>query len=162
MRKVTVVTLAAAATLGATPGLANAAPSDDLVAGSGQGLQNTPFGPLPLHVNVDARGDTDGARGHTTEHGQDGAYIRGEVQCVNAVGNEAVLLVQIEKSNVPFVPVGSFFWRKVIDNGEGAGGPPDQTGAFPATFPICPAPAALPIVAHPIDQGNFVVRDAGS
>jgi hypothetical protein len=146
MRKATVATLAAAATLVATPGSANAAPGEDLVAGSGQGLQGTPFGPLPDHVNVDARGDTDEAQGHTSDrfgNGQDAVYIRGAVRCVNAVGNEAVLLFQIEKSNVPNIAVGSFFWRKVIDNGQGAGDPPDQQEAFPALFPICPPPAAV-------------------
>ena len=167
MRKASVVTLAAAATLGATPGLANAAPGDDLVAGSGQGLQDTPFGPLPNHVTVAAKGDADEAHGHESArfgNGQDAVYIAGVVQCVNAVGNEAVLTVQVEKSNAPIIPVGSFLFRKVIDNGGGAGDPPDQTGAAPAfIFPgFCPPPVALPIAVRPIEQGNFVVHDAGS
>ena len=166
MRKATVVTLAAAATLSGAPGLANAAPGDDLVAGSGQGLQDTPFGPLPNHVNVNAKGDADDAHGHMSVrfgNGPDAVYVRGAVRCVNAVGNEAVVTVQVEKSNTPVVPVGAFLFRKVIDNGQGAGDPPDQTGSAPAFFfpGFCPPPTALPFAVRPIEQGNFVVHDGG-
>jgi hypothetical protein len=166
MRKATVVTLAAAATLAAAPGLANAAPGDDLVAGSGQGLQDTPFGPLPSHVNIDAKGDAEDAHGHVFVHfgnGPDAVYLKNSVQCVNAVGNEAVLVVRVERTNQPTFPPGTLFFRKVIDNGQGAGDPPDQTGAAPAFFfpGFCPPPQALPIALRPIDQGNFVVHDGG-
>ena len=164
MRRATVVTLAAAATL-AAPGVASAAPGEDLVAGSATLTGLTPFGLSPSHVHVNAKGNALEGRGHAFARFEIGppvgdVVLRGAVQCVDAVGKQATILLRIEDSNTPFVPHGTLLWRKIIDNGEGAGDPPDQSGVVPAAAPICP-PATTPLPAAPIDQGNFVVHDGG-
>jgi hypothetical protein len=163
MKTGTVVALVAAATLAAAPGVALAAPGQDLVAGSTQGIAFTPFGAFPSDVHVNATGDTLEGRGHTFARFYPGSpfpdsEIRGSVTCVNAVGNQAVVLVHIESSNSPVVPVGTLIWRKVIDNGQGANDPPDETGVMFAAGAFCP-PVTTPMMTGPIDQGNFVVRD---
>ena len=89
--------------------------------------------------------------------------IKGLVFCVNASGNEAIVGIIVEESNTSFVPPGSAVLRKVIDNGQGSHDPPDQTG----TILVLSAPAELSqsyvtfIATGPVDQGNFVVTDAG-
>ena len=164
MRKATVATLAAAATLGAAPGVASAAPGEDQVAGSARVTAFTPIGNFPTETHVNAKGNALEGRGHSwtrfPESPIPGDEFRGPVECVDAVGNEALILMRVEKSTNPILPEGSFVWRKVIDNGQVAGDPPDETGFVPAFFPVCP-PATSPVPTAPIDQGNFVVHDGG-
>jgi len=48
--------------------------------------------------------------------------------CMNIYdGNRAKIGGVVEFSNDPTVPVGSFAWFQVFDNGEGAGAPPDRS-----------------------------------
>ncbi len=48
--------------------------------------------------------------------------------CMNIYdGNRAKIGGVVEYSNDPTVPVGSFAWFQVFDNGEGAGAPPDRS-----------------------------------
>jgi hypothetical protein len=59
---------------------------------------------------------------------QDGGQrIHAHVVCFTVTGNSARLAAQIDQSNVSFGPVGSYVVWSVIDNGEGAKSPPDQT-----------------------------------
>jgi hypothetical protein len=85
------------------------------------------------------------------------------VFCVDVDGNQAIIGSIVEESNTSFVPVGSQVFRKVIDNGQGASDPPDQTGTisfFPPVFTQCFF-ATFPIATGPVVQGNFVVKDGG-
>ena len=56
-----------------------------------------------------------------------GQRIHANVVCFNVTGNSARLAAQIDQTNVSFGPVGSYVVWSVIDNGEGAKSPPDQT-----------------------------------
>jgi hypothetical protein len=52
-----------------------------------------------------------------------------EVTCMNVYdGNRAKIGGVIRVSNDPTLPPGVFAWFQVFDNGEGADGPPDQSG----------------------------------
>ena len=165
MRKATVAAFTVAAALGTAPGIAGAAPGDDLVAGSGKGIVLTPFGAIPSDFHLNAKGNALEGRGHAFARFYPAppfapSEVSGSVQCVDAVSNQAVALVRIEKSTSPVVPVGTLLWRKIIDNGGGAGDPPDQNGVAFATSANCP-PATTPFPMSPLDQGNFVVHDGG-
>ena len=165
MKRPTVVALAAAAALAAASGVANAAPGQDLVAGSGTGLLPSGFGLMPTQVHVNAEGNSIDAKGQAFTRIDAGTFgqveVRTSVVCVNAVGTQALVLVRVERSNTPVAPVGSLFWRKVIDNGQGATDPPDETGVMAALTPTCPSPETIPVPTGAVDQGNFVVRDGG-
>jgi hypothetical protein len=56
-----------------------------------------------------------------------GQRIHARVVCFTVTGNTARLAAQIDQTNVSFGPVGSYVVWSVIDNGEGAKSPPDQT-----------------------------------
>ena len=166
MNRVVASLVAVVACLVTAAGTATAAgPEEDLATGTGQGVFATDFGAFSSHAHVNARG------GAVDAHGQAWArffdtpigdlLIKGSVYCVDAQGNQATVGILVEESNAFVVPVGSRVVRKVVDNGEGAGDPPDETGttlAFPS--PVCP-PAVTPIPTGPVEQGNFVVKDGG-
>ena len=144
-----------------------AGPKEDLVTGTGQGTFATQFGAFSSHAHVNARGEPADAHGQTWAHFFEtpvgDVLIKGSVFCVNASGNEAIVGIIVEESNTSFVPPGSAVLRKVIDNGQGSHDPPDQTGTisfFPPP-PSCPSPDVTFIATGPVDQGNFVVTDAG-
>ena len=59
---------------------------------------------------------------------QDGGQrIPAQVYCLTVSGNTARLAARIDQTNVSFGPPGSYVIWSVIDNGEGAKAPPDQT-----------------------------------
>ena len=120
---------------------------------------------MPTQVHVNARGNTVEAEGQAFTRIDAGTFgeveVRTSVVCVNAIGNQALVLVRVERSNTAVAPVGSLFWRKVIDNGQGANDPPDETGVMGALTTTCPAPETIPMPTGVVDLGNFVVRDGG-
>ena len=86
--------------------------------------------------------------------------IRGRVRCVDAVGNVAVAVIVVRKSNnAQAIAVGTNLVRKAIDNRSLR--QPDQTGTS-----FFPSDGACPTVAEqaglataPIEGGNIVVQD---
>lgn len=73
-----------------------------------------------------ADGSVSGQFEETSE--QDGGQrIHASVYCFTVVGNSARLAAQLDQSNVPFGPVGSYVIWSLTDNGEGAKSPPDVT-----------------------------------
>lgn len=73
-----------------------------------------------------ADGTVSGEFEETSE--QDGGQrIHARIVCFTVIGNSARLAAQIDQTNVSFGPVGSYVVWSVIDNGEGAKSPPDQT-----------------------------------
>lgn len=56
-----------------------------------------------------------------------GQRIHAKVYCFTVTGNSARLAARIDQTNVSFGPVGSYVVWSVIDNGEGANSPPDET-----------------------------------
>lgn len=65
-----------------------------------------------------------------TSQQQGGQHIHARVYCVTVTGNSARLAARLEKSNVPFGPVGSYVVWSVIDNGHGKRAPDQTTDIF--------------------------------
>ena len=80
--------------------------------------------------SIDAHRQADGSvTGEFEEFSeqQGGQRIHARVVCFTVTGNSARLAAQIDQTNVPFGPAGSYVVWSVIDNGEGAKAAPDQT-----------------------------------
>jgi hypothetical protein len=56
-----------------------------------------------------------------------GQRIRAHVVCFTVAGDTARLAAQIDKTDVPFGPVGSYVVWSVVDNGQGRRSAPDET-----------------------------------
>jgi len=165
MKRVIASFVGVTACLAMAAGPAAAGPEEDLVTGTGQGVFATDFGAFSSEAHVNAQGGPTDAHGHAWARFFDSPIgdllIKGSVFCVDAQGNQATVGLLVEQSNAVVVPVGSRVIRKVVDNGAGANDPPDETGTTTAfQSPVCP-PAATPIPTGPVEQGNFVVMDAG-
>jgi hypothetical protein len=154
---------------------AAAAPAgSSLVASANGGVHWTIALPNPFGVEVwnralafDARKYADGSATGRFEYHQ---VVEGEafvfnvdVTCMNVYdGNRAKLGGVVELSNDPTVPVGTFAWFQVFDNGEGANAPPDQSslvgfGDEAANEAFCNSPN-LPRFGPWDVQGNVIVR----
>ena len=154
-----------------------AGPKGDFVVGSTRGSVITPFGTFPSegHVNARAVGPEVPGLGAPAEgwfwtriqfpefFADPDTELRGRVQCINAVGNTSVTRGVITESTSSAVPVGTGTIGRSVDNGEGAGAPPDETFGTPAAPPSggpdCPQ---VPFPTAPVEQGNVVVHDAGT
>ncbi len=82
------------------------------------------------HYSIDAKRERDGsATGEFEEFSAQmgGQRIHAHVVCFTVTGNSARLAAQLDKSNVPFGPVGSYVIWSVIDNSQGKKAMPDQT-----------------------------------
>lgn len=88
------------------------------------------FGNALEHYGLSATRSADGSvRGEFEEFSEQsgGQRIHAQVVCFTVIGNSARLAAQIDQTNVPFGPAGSYVVWSVIDNGQGANGAPDQT-----------------------------------
>jgi hypothetical protein len=86
-----------------------------------------------------------------------------DVTCLNVYdGNRAKIGGVIEVSNDPTLPVGTYAWFQVFDNGEGINAPPDRSsligfGNEAANEAFCNS-AALPRFGPWDVQGDVQVR----
>ena len=135
-----------------------AGPKMDLVQGSGDATLY--IGPSGLEVegHINAKSDGLDAEGmFWVRFGGD--ELRGEVTCLNAVGNDARWGGRITAATNPLLE-GRFIRGRDIDRGEGSNAPPDLHGASIAIFP--PPPGQCPVTSsapEPVTQGNVVVHD---
>lgn len=88
-------------------------------------------------------------------------FVDGPAICVNAAGNSASWRGIIEDSNQPGVaPPGFGVLSRLVDNGEGANDPPDQSVTFltppPGPLPTCPP---IPFTTGPNLQGRIYLHD---
>lgn len=118
---------------------------------------------LTFNARKDADGQVSGQYNyHQTFQGELFKF-NGRVTCVNVYdGNRAKIGGIIDVSNDPTIPVGTFIWWSVIDNGQGAGSSPDQStlvgvGDEAANEAFCDSPA-LPRFGPWDVQGNFQVN----
>ena len=118
-------------------------------------------------LSFNARKEADGSVSGRFEYHQ---VVEGEafvfnvaVTCLNVYdGNRAKIGGVIEVSNDPTVPVGTFAWFQVFDNGEGADAPADRSsligfGNEAANEAFCNSPN-LPRFGPWDVQGNVQVR----
>jgi hypothetical protein len=96
---------------------------------------------------------------------QDGGLrIHGDVVCFTIVGNTARIAGRVEQSNTTLVPEGTYVIWTVIDNGEGAKDPPDQTSDFFGPFNEAVAAAHCAVGFNlapflPVLHGNLQVHE---
>ncbi len=122
--------------------------------------------PLCRYTGFSAHSDPNGAnpRGHLSSQAQVGGNLRGDVVCLQVLGNQAFILL-VETRTGDAVPQGGQFFLYVVDNGNPVNGmSPDlmrisfdgfispPTPAFP-----CGTPVLTPV---PLGSGNIVVHDA--
>ena len=151
-----------------------AGPKEDFVAGSVRAPTVTPVGTFPSeqHINARAAGPEVPGLGAPAKgwfrvridfpFGPE-FELRGQVRCINNVGNSSVIRGVITESESPLVPVGLGVTHRYVDNGEGENAVPD--GVFgmvtgpPSGGSDCPH---VPFPTLPADQGNVVVHDPES
>lgn len=96
---------------------------------------------------------------------QDGGLrIHGDVVCFTIVGNRARIAGRVDQSNTTLVPEGTYVVWTVVDNGEGAKDPPDQTSDFFGPFSEAAATAHCAIGFNlapflPVLHGNLQVHE---
>jgi hypothetical protein len=59
-----------------------------------------------------------------------GQRIHGTVTCFTVIGNTARIAGIIDRTTIPGLPTGLYWAWTVVDNGQGANDPPDQTSDF--------------------------------
>jgi hypothetical protein len=118
-------------------------------------------------LTFNAQKDADGSLGgqfnyHQTFMGETFKF-NGPVTCFNVYdGNRAKIGGLVKLSNDVTLPPGVFIWWSVIDNGQGAGAPPDEStiigaGDEAANEAFCDDPAVPRFGPWEIAGGNFQV-----
>lgn len=112
-----------------TPSLTSRIAQQERVTGSATILLPL-FGNAEERYSLSAIRQSDGSvTGEFEEFSEQegGQRIHAQVYCFTVTGNSARLAARIDQTNVSFGPVGSYVVWSVIDNGEGAKSPPDET-----------------------------------
>lgn len=118
---------------------------------------------LTFNARKDAAGNVSGHYNYHQTYQGELFKFNGRVTCMNVYdGNRAKIGAIIDVSNDPTLPVGVFIWWSVIDRGEGAGSPPDQStiigaGDEAANEAFCDS-SALPRFGPWDVQGNYEVK----
>lgn len=142
-------------------------PKKDFVRGTGhfEGPNPVTGQPTDLTMHVSARSGPSGEnpKGHffVKREAPTELRVRGEVTCLNVVGNQAVVGGRIERGQVPpdaVFPIGGGVLFQFDDNGEARLIPDRMQGSPTLTPTVCPNP--VPAARLPIQQGNFVVHDS--
>ena len=158
--------------------LAAAANGSHVVASGSGGVKYTLFSldldgdgvedPIPQHLTFTAQRDADGVvKGnilYVQEVFGESFRFRGDVSCIGVYdGNRVKFGGPVTQSDDASVPVGIFMWFHSIDNGQGAGAPPDRTTGFglgdnAANEAFCnsPAPPNLRFLSD-VTAGNLTV-----
>ena len=150
-----------------------------LLAAAGAGVQSASADPAlqsasgfgQIHLGLPFRNfafsATEAADGSASGEAQienRSSSFRGHIQidCLNVLGDVAVMSGVWTSSNLPSIPVGSDAFFAVQDNSEGPSAPPDEITlgfsglGIPCTFVTDPAPLAPFFV--PIESGQIQVR----
>lgn len=159
-------------TLAASPVIAGAShsngngPKKDFARGTGhfEGPNPVTGQPTDLTMHVSARSGPSGEnpKGHffVKRQAPTELRVRGEVTCLNVVGNQAVVGGRIERGQVPdaVFPIGGGVLFQFDDKGEARLIPDRMQGSPTSTPTVCPNP--VPAARLAIQQGNFVVHDS--
>ena len=92
---------------------------------------------------------------------EDGVRVHGRVLCVGVVGNQAYVGGVVEQSSTPDIADGTLLVWRIVDNGEGANAPPDQTSDFfsvNATQQAYHCATGFNLQLLPVLSGNMQVR----
>jgi hypothetical protein len=157
-RLLTTVPLVGLAIAVTTPTGQATSPKQDSVVGTAQHLGADPPFPV-IEVRFNARSDATGAnpKGHLVlEVPPFLPDYRGRVTCLNVVGNEATVGIEIVKSEDPSQEGEGELWS-VVDGG--GSGEADRIAGFPIT---AAPPVDCPLLSFnvPIVSGDYVIHDA--
>jgi hypothetical protein len=134
------------------------APQRDFSSGGG----STPSVVGQTHTDYTAQQTLNGPRGFVNRHNESiGAFSKGRVTCIRAVGHRATIGFRIDQSSVPAL-VGQFRYLFVQDNGEPSASQPGPDTVIlsgvptpPQTAENCPTPLTFGLTY----SGNLVVHD---
>lgn len=89
-----------------------------------------------------------------------GTRLHMAVNCLNVAGNVATMSGTVTQDNLSGAFVGDPVWFQVVDNGEGAGAPPDLISLVYIFFGPPGVPCTSPLVpaSIPIQGGNIQVH----
>lgn len=145
-------------------GIGTPAASADLAAQSASGFGQVHLG-LPFrNFAFSARKSSDGTVSGQAqlERNDTGLILHIGIDCLNVLGNVAVMSGVVTSSNSPLLPVGADELFAVQDNGEGPNAPADElTLTFSGLGIVCtdiPDPAILAPFLITIETGQIQVR----
>jgi hypothetical protein len=133
-------------------------PNQDSVRGTAEHLGADPPYPV-IEVRIDARSDPTGAdpKGHLVVAGAPPIVpYRGRVTCLNVVGNQATVGIEIVKSSDPALEGQGQLWS--VFDGDGSG-IPDRIAGYHLT-PTPPTECPLLFFNVPVVSGDYVIHDA--
>ena len=151
------------AALDRIPMLAKGGGGAVVVSGSGHltfTQATTDWRSFSFHVVIDEDG---AARGRYQLHARQSlleSVHHGDIVCATVVGNAAWMVGVNTKSTNPGAPPGTYTTWRVIDNGEGAGDPPDEISLMGVGIinppPFCVNLPGTPV--FPIEAGNIQIH----
>jgi hypothetical protein len=146
----------------ATAGTQSAAadPAQQSASGFGQVHLGLPFRNFSFAATKGSDGRVTGQA--QLERRDSGILIHIEIDCLNVLGNVAVMSGVVTATNSPILPVGTAELFAVQDNGEGPGAPPDEITLAISDLGITCADITDPALLDPflftIESGQIQVR----
>lgn len=145
----------------AVSGQVAAAGGNGIVAsanGSGQITVGTSLRTFSFTAQTDSNNNS---RGQAELFNRDSNIkIHMDLDCLNVVGKTATMSGTVTSDNASGAYVGDPVWFQVVDNGEGAGSPPDLISLVFIFFGPPGTPCTSPLVnaTIPIEHGNVQVH----
>jgi hypothetical protein len=84
--------------------------------------------------------------------------VHGRIDCMTIEGTQATMSGVATHSDIPGYPPGSFFWFRVIDNGEGNNNSADQFSDIYGVPEGYPCTVSLPVDMFDIEKGDVQVN----
>lgn len=159
--KTTSVLIATLLAVGTGMGAGTAIAGNGVVAsatGSGQITIGTELRTFSFTARTDSSNNSSGQAELFNRNS--GTRLHMAVDCLNVAGNVATMSGTITQDNVAGAFVGDPIWFQVVDNGEGAGAPPDLISLVYIFFGPPGVPCTSPLVpaSIPIRSGNIQVH----
>jgi hypothetical protein len=122
---------------------------------------DTDWRTFTFHARVRLDGSTDGSFQVQTRQTDPENTLLGEILCVAVVGNQAWMVGMVTTSDSPTAAPGTFTRFRVVDNGEGTEGPPDQVSLMEVGL-LTPPPYCINRPAAPalfdVEAGNVQIH----
>jgi hypothetical protein len=86
-----------------------------------------------------------------------GVRVHATLNCLNVVGNTAIVSGQVTDTNNPVLE-DTYFWFKVVDNGEGSKAPADKMTFALTVIPTLTCDTDLNVPYLDVEKGNIQIR----
>ena len=123
--------------------------------GSGHITVNGTLRTFAFTVNRNATGTASGQM--EVINRDQGVRVHGAVNCLNVVGNTAIISGQVTDANNPALE-DTYFWLKVVDNGEGSKAPADKMTFALTVVPTLTCDTDLNVPYLDVEKGNIQIR----